>query len=153
MTQWALVLLGFLIIVVAGIAYRLFVLERRLRRFWSKGASETSEQLLYAHTNAIERLEASTADISRILGELEKNFFHSVQKIEMKRFNPFSDTGGDQSFAIAVLDGYNNGFVLSGLYIQGRPMMYAKPIQGGVSTHKLSGEEEEVLAKAIHTSA
>jgi hypothetical protein len=70
----------------------------------------------------------------------------------MVRFNPFSDTGGDQSFVIALLDGKNNGVVFSSLYTRGQPLVYAKPIEAGASRYQLSKEEADALARAIQST-
>ena len=95
-------------------------------------------------------LRSESVELQKAVLALENNFLKSVQKIGVVRFNPFSDlgAGGDQSFAIALLDGGSNGFALSGIYVQGRPMMYAKPIEKGMSRYALSREEQEALSRA-----
>jgi len=50
------------------------------------------------------------------------------------RFNPFSEVGGDQSFSIALMDGNNDGFMITALYTRDGNRVYAKPIQNP-STH------------------
>jgi len=64
------------------------------------------------------------------------------------RFNPFEDVGGDQSFAIALLDQHGNGLVLSSLHNRAETRVYAKPIQAGRSEYTLSAEEQQALAQA-----
>ena len=67
----------------------------------------------------------------------------------MTRFNPFEDLGGDQSFAIAMLDEHNNGALITSLHGRERTMIYAKPIEKGKSTYNLTKEEAETIQKAI----
>ena len=65
----------------------------------------------------------------------------------MLRFNPFKDTGGDQSFIISLVDSYNTGVVISGLYSRSGTRWYAKQVIDGKGVeHELSTEEN----KAIH---
>jgi hypothetical protein len=72
--------------------------------------------------------------------------FH-IQKIGLLRFNPFNDTGGDQSFILTLLDKQNTGVVISGLYSRSGTRWYAKKvIEGKGVEHELSGDEK----KAIH---
>lgn len=76
-----------------------------------------------------------------------------IQKIGLLRFNPFKDTGGDQSFILALLDGENTGVVISGLYSRSGTRWYAKRIsQGKGVEHELSEEEVKAVkeAKQLH---
>ncbi|MEK7080342.1 MAG: DUF4446 family protein, partial [Patescibacteria group bacterium] len=72
----------------------------------------------------------------------------TIQKTAVVRFNPFNQMGGNQSFAIALLDAKNNGFVLSSLFVKDGNRVYAKFINNGKSDHPLSKEEIEAIEKA-----
>ena len=137
-------LLGGLVVAVLFLALRLFFIERLLRRFHGK----TPEGVLMEHTLAVDALQQKSAHLHEALTALEADSVYSVKKVGMVRFNPFSDTGGDQSFAIALLDGQNNGVVVSSLYVQGHPMVYAKQIEKGESRYVLTDEEKKALLKA-----
>src|SRR3990172_12278270 len=83
---------------------------------------------------------------------LEKKLFDflpgCIQKMATVRFNALSDVGGEQSFALALLDGKDNGVILSSLYGRGEFRLYAKPITEGKSKFTLSGEEQQALDTA-----
>jgi hypothetical protein len=72
-----------------------------------------------------------------------------VQRMGYVRFNAFEDVGGEQSFALALLDAKNNGVVISNLFSRVDSRVYAKRINGGRSEHTLSGEEREAVDKAV----
>ncbi|HKG56390.1 MAG TPA: DUF4446 family protein, partial [Candidatus Limnocylindrales bacterium] len=72
--------------------------------------------------------------------------------IGLVRFNPFEDTGGNQSFAVALLDAHGDGFVLSSLHGRGGTRVYAKALTNGRSESTLSGEESEALRLALAAS-
>lgn len=92
-------------------------------------------------------LEQLSAEIAKIKTANRQNF----QKYALVRFNPFEDTGGDQSFVAAILDGQNNGLVISSLHSRDATRVYAKQVEGGQpTTHKFSREEQEVVEKAAH---
>lgn len=79
--------------------------------------------------------------------------FH-IQRIGMVRFNPFADTGGAQSFTMALLDGANNGVVMTSLYGRTGNRWYVKEIVSGKGKeHGLSEEELAAIkqAKAVRS--
>jgi hypothetical protein len=72
----------------------------------------------------------------------------ALQRVGVVRFNPYHDTGGDYSFAVALLDASGNGVVLTGLYHRDRCRVYAKPVGGWESTYELIDEERQAIAEA-----
>jgi len=74
----------------------------------------------------------------------------SVQKVGMVRYNPFSNVGGDQSFSVALLDGDNNGVVITSLYSREGNRVYGKAVKSGASEYSLSNEEKKAIEKAKH---
>jgi hypothetical protein len=73
----------------------------------------------------------------------------SLQHIGLVRFNPFDDTGSDQSFAIALLDDQRDGIVLSSLHGRTNTRLFAKPVADGASPHNLSDEETQAIRIAV----
>ncbi len=96
---------------------------------------------------AIQTREVKTQDY---LVDAEKRIERSIQAVETIRFNPFkgSGEGGSQSFATALLNEHGNGVVLSGLYSRDRISIFSKPIEKLKSEYTLTGEEEDVVARA-----
>jgi hypothetical protein len=89
----------------------------------------------------IEQLEGRAEDID---GRLRL----AVQRVHLMRYSAFEGAGGDQSFALAMLDDSSDGIVMSGLYGRSGMRVYAKPVAGGRSTHGLTTEEERAIAEA-----
>lgn len=97
------------------------------------------------------RLEDTRARTERLATwgkQVDATLARSVQGVGLVRFRAFEDTGGDQSFALALADAEGNGVVLSALYGRDATRVYAKPIQGWVSSRPLTAEEERALAQA-----
>lgn len=81
--------------------------------------------------------------------EIEHSTNFYLQKIGFYRFNPFDDTGGDQSFSLSLLDNKKNGIVFTFLHSRETTRVYAKEIKNGKSEKfSLSKEEETVIAQA-----
>ncbi len=80
---------------------------------------------------------------------IEKDGIFHIQKIGLLRFNPFKDTGGDQSFILALLDKNDTGVVISSLYARSGTRWYAKSVLNGKATeHQLSDEEKKAIKEA-----
>ena len=80
---------------------------------------------------------------------IEQRSRRSLQHIGLVRFNPYEDTGSDQSFAIALLDDQRDGVVLSSLHSRANTRLYAKPVADGSSSHNLSEEETQAIRVAV----
>lgn len=103
--------------------------------------------------NLLKEQKLTTAEINKINSyyiKLKESEIPHVQKIGLVRFNPFTDTGGNQSFALALLDGKNEGIVISSLHSRSQTRWYAKTIKDGKSDeYELSSEEKKAIEEAI----
>lgn len=73
-------------------------------------------------------------------------------KINLIRFNPFDDLGGDQSFVLCLLDNANSGVIITSLHTRDSTRVYAKAIKNGQSQDlALSKEETKALIKTINS--
>ncbi len=97
----------------------------------------------------MEKEEQRVDKIIKQLNKVEKDGHFHIQKVGLVRFNPFADTGGDQSFTLALLSGKDSGFVISSLHSRDSTRLYAKPIKKGkASGYELSTEEEQAIKRA-----
>jgi len=106
------------------------------------------EAMLNDHIARVRDMEARVEAVDRLARRLEKAAYFSLQHMGMVRYNPFQDTGGDQSFAVALVDGHGNGVVLSSLHARDVTRVYAKPLQKWESTYSLTDEEKQAIALA-----
>ena len=80
---------------------------------------------------------------------LERDGALHIQKIGLIRFNPFKDTGGDQSFTLALVDSHDTGIVISALHSRSGMRWYAKRVVMGKGYEfDLSDEERKAIAHA-----
>jgi len=126
--------------------------QRRLRERYDRlfsGAEGADLQMgLETLLDRLEGVQGRIAGVEEANRQLAAVLGHSVQGVGMVRFSAFQDTGGDQSFSLALTDGEGNGVVVSALYGRGATRLYAKPIQGWLSPKALSEEEEKALDQA-----
>jgi uncharacterized protein DUF4446 len=127
-------------------------LRRRLRRVLPEGESGGIDEILDRQLKRLDGLGDRVDALNKLHHELDALSQRTIQKVAVIRYNPFSDTGGDQSFAIAMLDSLGNGVVLSSLHSRTDTRVFAKPVQGGRSKFQLSDEEQDAIKKALAPS-
>lgn len=127
-------------------------LRRRLRRVLPEGESSGIDEILDRQLKRIDGLTERIDALNKLHRELESLSQRTIQKVAVIRYNPFADTGGDQSFAIALLDSLGNGVVLSSLHSRTDTRVFAKAVQGGRSKYQLSDEEQDAIKKALAPS-
>ncbi len=97
-------------------------------------------------TKELESNKKNIARISEQCDKIEKDGQLHIQKIGLLRFNPFKDTGGDQSFILALVDAKDTGVIISGLYSRSGTRWYAKKVVNGKGVeYELSDEEKKAL--------
>lgn len=146
---WAAVAALGLLWLVFG--FFLFDLRRRWRMLFG-GAAKNQEQILKEMLERIARLEVVQEELKPRVALLEKISHLAVQKVAFRRFNPFENTGGDQSFTLVLLDRENNGVIVSSLYMREGVRVYGKEVGGGKAKQPLSEEEQLLLQEALRKS-
>jgi len=126
--------------------------QRRLRERYDQvfsGAQGADLQMgLGSLMDQIADFQGRVGEVEALTAKLQSTLAHSVQGVGMVRFRAFQDTGGDQSFAVALADGRGNGVVVSALYSREGTRVYGKPLGAWTSTYNLSDEEQEAIAQA-----
>ena len=113
------------------------------------GKKDSITKLLDEVINKEEDNKKALELLRREYDKLNKEGLSHIQKIGLVRFNPFNDTGGDQSFILALVDAGNTGVVISSLHTRTGTRWYAKGVVAGKGLeHELSSEEEKALRGA-----
>ena len=128
----------------------LFDMRKKIKRFFGETGMSIEENNAKDLMRRTARLEAKFEELDPRIDILEKVATTSIQKISFIRFNPFQDTGGDNSFILVLLDRTNTGIILSSLYTREGIRLYAKSIEAGKPKYVLSTEEKKVLEDIMH---
>lgn len=126
---------------------RLFFHYQRM----TKGVSK--KNLISSLNQLIAQAKSNDDDIKSVAKDLKReikaNKSH-LQRVGFKRFNPFTNTGGNQSFSLGILDENGDGIMISSLHSRESTRIYAKPITKGKSAGTgLSAEEKQALKQAL----
>ena len=123
-----------------------FVFTRNYRKLVRETTGSDLKDIWQIYINRLEDTQKGLVDLgSTVKGMKEADLKH-LQKVSLVRFNPFSDTGGNQSFAIALLDGRGDGVVFSSLHGREGTRVYGKSVAGFKSAgYEFSKEEGEAV--------
>lgn len=143
-----LVLTAILFIAVIVISIYTITLRAKLRKLFAGGNAKSLENLMIEIMEDLKKVHKYESEISAHLGHVEKRLQRSIQGFDLKRFNPFADSGSNQSFAVSLVNEEGDGIVISSLYARDRHSIFAKPISQLKSIYDLTDEEKEVLKNA-----
>ncbi len=138
-----------LIVLVALLWRHVAALERRLASLTSAGDGRSLESTLHATLDKVAALSTGVDQLRSRATVIEAVQKKAVQRSGLVRYNPFEDTGGNQSFAVALLDDRGDGVVMSSLHARQNTRVYAKAVAGGRSEAALSDEEAEAIRMAM----
>lgn len=122
--------------------------RKRQKELFAGEEVASFEELVLKHKKTLASHHKNLRELGKILEELVENNRLNIQKVGMVRFNPFAETGGNMSFSIALLDGRDNGIVISSLHGREGTRIYGKPLEMGQARYPLTDEEKEAIEQA-----
>ena len=138
-----------LLVAVILLVRRASRLDSRIATLTRGGDGTSLESTMQANLDQVSKLARDVDDLAARSAMLELVQRKAVQRVGLVRFNPFEDTGGNQSFALALLDQHGDGLVMSSLHARAGTRVYGKAIAKGRSEAALSEEEAEALKLAL----
>ena len=133
---------------VVWLARRSSRLDARLSGLTRGAEGRSLEAVLDAHLERVHTVARQLDDVASRTAVLESASRRAFSRVGLVRYNPFEETGGNQSFALALLDANGDGWVLSSLHARSGTRVYAKAISGGRSDAALSDEEAAAIRQA-----
>ena len=124
-------------------------LYRRYDIFMRGKDAETLDVLLINLIEDVNILKIEDKTNKENIRSINRNMRASFQKFGVVRYNAFNGMGGNLSFAIAMLDYTNSGFVLNSVHSREGCYMYFKRVDMGQTEVLLGSEEREALEQAL----
>ena len=126
-------------------------LEKKYRKMMRGVNNKNLEQALNDNLDNIGKALVKSQEAIDECKNISEELKGCVNKVAIMRYKAFEDVGSDLSFSIAILDSYNDGVIITGIYSRHDSTTYAKPIDKGISRYDLSEEELHVLNEAINS--
>ena len=144
----AIILLLFIIVI--SLISTTNKLEKKYRRLMRGVNSKNLEDLINSKLEEIDKAMEKSEEAINECKVIREEIKGCVNKVAIMRYKAFPDVGSDLSFSIAILDAYNDGVLIPGIYSRHDSTTYAKPVDKGISRYELSEEETYVLNEAIN---
>lgn len=146
----ALMILVLILIIIIIMNYAsLNKLKSRYRKLMRGVNNKNLEDMVISYLDKVDEYKEENKDMKQIYEKINGELKTCIQKTSMVRYKAFENVGSDLSFSIAMLDGNNNGVMLTSIYGRNESTTYAKPIDKGISRYELSQEENKVLEQAL----
>lgn len=126
-------------------------LEKKYKKMMRGVNNKNLEKALNDNLDNIEKALNKSEEAINECKNISDKLKGCVNKVAIMRYKAFEDVGSDLSFSIAILDSYNDGVIITGIYSRHDSTTYAKPIDKGISRYELSEEELHVLNEAINS--
>ncbi|MBI4039892.1 DUF4446 family protein [Candidatus Daviesbacteria bacterium] len=134
------IFLGLAVIWLLGLSWLVWQQRQFLKRLFPKNQGDFGTKLeeVLTEVGSLESFKAGS----------RRNF----HKMALIKYNPYQDTGGSQSFSLALLDSFGDGVVITSLHSRSGTRVFAKAVKGGgEESIKFSAEEREAVEKALRS--
>ncbi|MFZ5844909.1 MAG: DUF4446 family protein [Patescibacteria group bacterium] len=120
----------------------------------TSGVSKTNlAQILETSLRNQEETKKQVMDLQKVTEKMQLEERLHLARVGIVRFNPFADTGGAQSFTLALLDSDDNGILMTSLYARTGNRWYIKSVREGRGVDLELSKEEEAAIKAARPIA
>ena len=124
-------------------------MKRNYRIFMNGKTAENLEDSMLEHFEKIEELESVTRNHTSEIKKIKDELMTVYSKVGIVKYDAFNEMGGKLSFALAMLDNSNNGYVINAMHSREGCYTYIKEIIRGESFITLGEEEKQALDKAM----
>ncbi|MBP5154448.1 MAG: DUF4446 family protein [Lachnospiraceae bacterium] len=138
-----------LLVVVIILIVQCRRLFKRYDTFMRGRDADTLEDLIAQLCDQVQVLQTQDQANKDLLKLVNRNLVNSYQKMGLVKYNAFEGMGGQTSFALAVLDMNNNGFIMNVIHSRSSCYNYIKEVKSGEVEVALSVEEKAALTNAM----
>lgn len=144
-----LVLIVVLFVLYVNVTLKYNRLKSSYATFMKGKDGKTLEDSMKERFAEVESILKITKQNRIDIKEINKKMESDYRKVGIVKYDAFNEMGGKLSFALAMLDGNNSGWVLNAMHSREGCYTYIKEIVKGESYVELAEEEAEALDKAI----
>ncbi len=141
---------GFLVVWLGILSFLIWQQNQFLKSLFPKSGERDIRKKFAEIIKAVEDFRGELFDLNSQVKTVQNTGLQYLQRVELLRFNPYNDTGGDQSFSVCLLNNEGSGVVITSLHARSGTRVFGKEVILGKSAkHELSKEEEMVVKNAM----
>ena len=146
--MFILIVVLFFMVINANMKY--IRLKASYTSFMKGKDGKTLEESIFERFDELDEVTKMALKNRQEIRNLQEDLLGTLQKVGILRYDAFSEMGGNLSFALTLLDGNNNGYIINSMHSREGCYNYIKEIVKGESYIELSVEEAESLDRAIY---
>lgn len=146
-----LVLIVVLFVLYVNVSLKYDRLKNSYNSFMKGKDGKNLEESIFAKFSEIDTLAKITKQNKADVKAMYRMSERCIQKCGIVKYDAFNEMGGKLSFALALLDNNNNGWLMNAMHSREGCFTYVKEIVKGESYVELSEEEAEALDRAIYS--
>lgn len=120
------------------------------KKFMAGKKGRDLEAVILEKFEEIDKLKVANDEKTAQINEIFDALRLTYSKTGIIKYDAFNEMGGKLSFALALLDNRNNGFVINAMHSREGCYTYVKEIINGESYITLGDEEKKAIDKAIN---
>ena len=146
--MFILIVVLFFMVINANMKY--IRLKASYTSFMKGKDGKTLEESIFERFDELDEVTKMALKNRQEIRNLQEDLLKKIKKVGILRYDAFSEMGGNLSFALTLLDGNNNGYIINSMHSREGCYNYIKEIVKGESYIELSEEEAESLDRAIY---
>ncbi len=153
------VILGLIVVVIVLLILlivnlgKIKKLNERLDRFTAGKDAKSLEDIITSRFKEVDELKVSNKIHKQQIAQLTEEMLSVYKKVGIVKYDAFNEMGGKLSFALAMLDKSNNGYIINAMHSREGCYTYIKEIVKGESYITLGEEEKKALDNAIKSDS
>lgn len=140
----------FLLILVIVLFCKNSKLNKKYDAFMKDTDGESLEQAFIEKFDCVDSLIEKTKEVDQRLARIDETLLTTYQKVGIVKYDAFHEMGGKLSFALALLDDKNNGFLINCMHSTREGCYtYIKEVENGECSVILAEEEKQAIDEAV----
>ena len=145
-----MILMVFVLLYLVRVSMKMSRFLKRYRIFMRGKDAISLEKAFAQKFLEVDKLMELSKNQALEIGRIKEVLSKTTNKIGIVKYDAFPDVGGKLSFALAMLDESNSGFVLNAIHSREGCYTYVKEIVKGESYIVLGQEEKDALRQAVN---
>lgn len=124
---------------------------KKYEKFMKGKNAEDLDDILHQTLDKMDKIELAHHRSMIKIDEGLNSIGSTYKKMGIVKYDAFKEMGGNLSFALAMLNSENNGFIINTMHGRESSYTYIKEIINGEAYSTLGEEEKEALDKALNS--